>query len=70
MKAVLEFTLPEEATAHKWALNGGLYQSVIVDVLNAIRSKLKYQDVSKATRETLEELRSLIFELVPDIQDD
>lgn len=43
MKAVLKFNLPEEAQDHKYALAGVDALLLISDILNEIRSFLKYE---------------------------
>jgi hypothetical protein len=42
MKAILEFNLPEEESEHSYALAGTDALLVIDDLLNEIRTKLKY----------------------------
>ena len=42
MKAILEFSLPEEQDDHKYALSGVDALIVISDLENEIRSKLRY----------------------------
>lgn len=42
MKAILEFSLPEEQDDHKYALSGLDALIVISDLENEIRSKLRY----------------------------
>jgi hypothetical protein len=61
MKAILEFNLPEEQEEHRLALNGCKYNCVIIDTLNHIRSKLKYQNLPTKTQKIYEELREFIL---------
>jgi len=44
MKAILEFDLPEEEPEHSYALAGLDALLVIEEILNEIRSFLKYED--------------------------
>jgi hypothetical protein len=62
MKAILEFNLPDDADDHKYALAGLDSLLVISDVLNEIRSFLKYEtgyfkdfDVDQNTLERVRE---------------
>ena len=65
MKATLEFTLPEEDTEHRTALNGARYLGIIYDVRSWLRSALKYNDtLSKDTRRAYEQVQKLIMEAV------
>jgi hypothetical protein len=61
MKAVLSFTLPEEATEYKQALNGGAWEAVVWELSQTIRGFLKYgHDNLKTVDDTLENLREKI----------
>jgi len=42
LKAILEFTLPEEQHEYKEAMNGGRYLALIHDIRDKIRSVKKY----------------------------
>jgi hypothetical protein len=42
MKAILEFTLPEEASEHRVAVNAGDVLSTLSDLDTDLRSHLKY----------------------------
>jgi len=78
MKATLEFDLPEERMEHICAVKGMDAISVLDDLLNEIRSFLKYDggEFSEwrdeggcshtACAETLEKVRSYIWELRKD----
>lgn len=65
MKAVLEFTLPEERYEHALACNAGDLLSALNEIRQAIRRALKYETHTDETRVKLEELRELIpFSLI------
>jgi hypothetical protein len=78
MKATLEFNLPEERTEHICAVKGMDAIAVIDDLLEEIRSFLKYDGGEfrewrdeggcshTADAETLEKVRSYIWELRKD----
>jgi hypothetical protein len=78
MKATLEFNLPEERMEHICAVKGVDAISVLDDLLNEIRSLLKYDSGEfsewrdeggcdhTADAETLEKVRSYIWELRKD----
>lgn len=59
MKAILEFTLPEEDAEHRLALDGGKWMSVCHELDRWLRSIQKHTD-----RETLtvEEVRARLHE--------
>lgn len=58
MKATLEFNLPEEQEDFKTAAKAGETMSVVEDVLNYIRSRLKYANLPETSTEELREIRS------------
>ena len=78
MKATLEFTLPEERTEHIAAVKGMDAILVIDELLNEIRSFLKYGggefrewrdeegQTHTACPDTLEKVRSYLWELRKD----
>jgi hypothetical protein len=78
MKATLEFTLPEERTEHICAVKGMDTILIIDDLLNEIRAFLKHGSGEfrqwrddegrdcKACPDTLEKIRSYIWELRKD----
>jgi hypothetical protein len=65
MKAILEFTLPEDESDHKYALAGCNALIVISDILNEIRAKLKYDSglFKDCDDNTLEKVRDYIVDL-------
>ena len=67
MKAVLEFSLPEEQHEHQVALDGWKWRAVVSDVADKLRSALKYD--MKLTPETdayLEKFHADVFALLED----
>jgi hypothetical protein len=44
MKATLEFNLPEEAQEFRTAINGWKFKSVLNEINEDLRSKIKWQD--------------------------
>ena len=68
MKAILEFNLPEDQHDHKYALAGTDALLVISDLLNEIRSKLKYDSgqFKDCDEKTLEIVREYVVELKRD----
>lgn len=61
MKAILEFTLPEEESEHKSALDGGAWISVVFDFDQWLRVSGKYGD-KEVLR--IEEVRSKLHEII------
>lgn len=64
-EAILKFNLPEDQDEFEMASNGGKYVSLIYEVTEDIRRKLKYEGdkLAKMTAmQALEELQSLIYE--------
>lgn len=60
-KAILEFSLPEEAEEYKLALKAGEYQSILWEVSNYARSLRKYEERdSIPTQEIVDKLNELL----------
>jgi hypothetical protein len=66
MKATLTFSLPEEEYEYSNALEGAKMRSVLWDLDQWLRAKLKYEELSDgkydAFKETRDHLRSLLVE--------
>ena len=61
MKAILEFTLPEERDEHQEALAGTKYLGILQDLDNELRSTIKYE--RKVTlQDVRDKLHALMFE--------
>lgn len=69
MKAILEFLLPDDEDAHRAAVNGMRFLSTLRCLDEHLRGRLKYAELSKATREELEEIRMLLRAGVPDLDE-
>lgn len=65
MKAIIEFQLPEEEAEHSYALAGTDALLAIDDVLNEIRSCLKYDSgqLKGSDYDTLEKVRDFICDV-------
>jgi hypothetical protein len=64
MKAILEFTLPEEQEEHQNAVKGFCYKLALEDMDNYFRSRLKYEDgLSEEVRNALQEARNRLIYL-------
>lgn len=64
MKAVLEFNLPEDQDDFDTAINGWKYRSIIWDINNFLRSKLKYNELSSEQREVYDKIRTELWNLI------
>ena len=66
MKATLTFTLPEEEHEYNNAVEGAKMRSILWDVDQWLRSKMKYEELSDgqfdAFKETRDHLRRLLIE--------
>lgn len=61
MKAILEFTLPEEAPEHQTALDGGKWLSVLHTLDENLRSEAKH---GTDKRYRASEVRKMIYDLM------
>ena len=65
MKAILEFTLPDEAQEHLEAINGSTYKYILQDFDAYLRSLLKYppseSDPEGMHLETVQKIRTELF---------
>ena len=68
MKAILEFTLPDDSDAFKLAQRGSDYYSFLFDLDQKLRGWLKYGHEFKSPGEVMEKIREMIAEDV-EIQD-
>ena len=64
MKAVLEFDLPEEQDDFYTASNGWKYRSVIHDIDDFLRSKIKYEELSEEQYNAYNEVRTELWNLI------
>jgi hypothetical protein len=57
MKAILEFSLPDETAEHRNALNGSKYILAAQEFDTLLRNKNKYEDIESLT---IEEVRKVL----------
>jgi len=65
MRVIMTFNLPKDDYEYKLANNAVDMFHILLQVKEAIRSRLKYGEPSEAEAETLEELRRMIFDGLP-----
>ncbi len=65
-KGVLSFDLPEEEQEFRSAQEGGEWRIVMMDLLEHIRSQLKYQNLPDQKAAAYEEFRELIWNTLSD----
>jgi hypothetical protein len=63
-KAILEFDLPEETVEYKLAVNAGSYYSVLFDMDQHLRSRLKYGGLTESEYVVLEKAREELHDLL------
>jgi hypothetical protein len=67
MKATLTFTLPEDATDHRLALDGPAWWGVVLDMDNYLRNAIKYQNTeAKTPEEAFQQARDMLVGLIED----
>lgn len=66
MTTTLTFNLPEEAEDLKDALNGTIIKSVIWDLDQFLRSKIKYTDLSDEQHTAYNEIRDELHRILND----
>ena len=66
MKAILEFNLPEDEEQFNVASKGTDWALVVWDIDQLLRKKLKYEEHVRDTRNTLEELRKTLNDMLAD----
>jgi hypothetical protein len=54
MKATLEFTLPEEEDLHQRAIDSQDMATTLMDLYQALRTQLKYGDLTPETHKALD----------------
>jgi|DEB0MinimDraft_10_1074344.scaffolds.fasta_scaffold35988_3 hypothetical protein len=65
MKATLEFNLPEENEEHLNALQGSIWQAVLFDIDQELRSTVKHDD-SQRDADYAQKIRDLIYQKMQD----
>lgn len=68
MKATIEFNLPEENQEFSDVTNGVKYKLIIQDIMNNLRSKLKYEELKEEEYDLCEKLREEFFEIIDDYE--
>ena len=66
MKAILEFNLPEDEEQFDVASRGMDWALIVWDIDQLLRKKLKYEEHVRDTRNTLEELRKTLNDMLAD----
>lgn len=61
-KAILEYNLPEESQEFEEAINGNKYKSILQELDNTLRSRLKHESHSEGYQEACEQIRQQIFD--------
>ena len=64
MKALLKFSLPEEQDEFETANNGWKYRSILCDIDNFLRSKLKYGELSPGEDGAYDKTRTELWNLI------
>lgn len=62
MKAILEFSLPEDREDHRIAVNAGVYHGECHAIAQWTRGKRKYGTLSKTDEILLEELTAVLYD--------
>ena len=66
MKAILEFNLPDDEDEHSLAINARKYYTVLWDIDQQLRNKIKYSSASDDTIAAYTKTRDLLWELLND----
>ena len=66
MKAILEFTLPEENHEHQDALRGSEWKWALSDLADYLRSQIKHADNSAEEYRTFERVQERLFGILDD----
>ncbi len=61
MKAILTFNLPEESEEHQTALDGWKWQSLVQELDNHLKGKLKHSNLTEEAYKELDELRGKLY---------
>ena len=64
MKAILEFTLPEEHHEHQDALRGSDWKNALDDLLRYLRTQIKHAENSADEYRTFERVRDRLTEIL------
>ena len=64
MKAMLRFDLPEEELEHQTALDGWKWRTVVEELDNHLRNKLKYEDLTEEDDEIYQSVRDELHSIM------
>lgn len=64
MIATLQFTLPDEQESFTEAIDGTRWHGAMLDVLEELRRRVKYEELPEHEVKTLESVRSMIYEVL------
>lgn len=67
MKAILEFSLPEDREDFNMARQASALSVALEDIQTYLRALHKYSDLSKEKQELLEEIRTKFFEIISEL---
>lgn len=69
MKAIFEFSLPEDNEEYKLYCNVHTYHDALYEMANDLRAKLKYDDIGEDPKKpTWEDVRSWFFRFADGIE--
>lgn len=66
MKSILEFNLPEEQEEFETANDGWKYKSVLFDLDNFLRNKLKYEELQPGEDAAYDRTRQELWNMIND----
>ena len=66
MKAILEFTIPEEQHEHQDALQGSEWKWALTEVADYLRNQIKHADNSAEEYRTFERVQERLFGILDD----
>ena len=66
MKAILEFTIPEEQHEHMDALQGSTWKWAVDDIINYLRKESKHVDHTVEEYKILDAARERVAEILKD----
>jgi len=64
MKAILDFSIPEDQDDFDTAVNGWKYRSVLCEIDNFLRSKLKYEELLPGEGGAYDKTRTELWDLI------
>ena len=65
MKAILEFNLPEDNYEHETAVNAGKWKSVVYEITERLRSRIKYCETEEKASH-FQEINKMLWEELDD----